>query len=245
VGINSQILSPSGGNIGIGFAIPANMASTVMQALIADGQVRRGMLGVTVQGVTPDIAKSLKLEDVSGALVSDVRAGSAADEAGVQRGDVITALTGERVVDSNALRNHVARLKPGSRVELTVIRDGRTRTLTATLDELPSQNADANAGAGAPANASLGLSVQPLTGEHAARLGVPRGEGLLVTGVAASSAAADAGIQRGDVILEVDGTTPTSPSDLRSASEDAGERPMLVLVRRGDATLYLTLDARS
>ncbi|HSC26301.1 MAG TPA: Do family serine endopeptidase [Vicinamibacterales bacterium] len=136
IGINSQILSPSGGNIGIGFAIPSNMARHVMTQLIERGEVRRGLLGVTVQPVTSDIARSLGLDSVHGALVNTVQPGGPADKAGVRSGDVITAINGTPVKDGNMLRNEVAQLAPGTEATIAVFRDGRTRTLTATLAEL-------------------------------------------------------------------------------------------------------------
>jgi Do/DeqQ family serine protease len=138
IGINSQILSPSGGNIGIGFAIPANMAKHVMDALVADGQVHRGMLGVTVQSLSADLASSLGLPSARGVLISGVAEDGPADDAGVERGDVITAIDGTAVVDSNDLRNRVAALEPGRSVVLTALRDGKERKLKATLGELPS-----------------------------------------------------------------------------------------------------------
>ena len=135
VGLNSQIVSPSQGNIGIGFAIPANMARRVMDALRTEGRVRRGKLGVVVQSVTSDLAESLELQEVAGAIVSSVESGSGADRAGIQRGDVIASFNGETVRDANSLRNRVAETAPGFNAELTVIRDGDERTLTATLGE--------------------------------------------------------------------------------------------------------------
>jgi Do/DeqQ family serine protease len=136
VGINSQILSPSGGSIGIGFAIPSNMAQNVMTQLIDMGHVRRGQLGVTVQGITADLASQLKLPKVEGALVAQVNAGSPADKAGLQKGDVITSFQGEPVVDSNGLRNQVASTKPGTDVTIGFLRDGKAQTATARLGEL-------------------------------------------------------------------------------------------------------------
>src|SRR5262245_23759802 len=246
VGINSQILSPSGGNIGIGFAIPVNMAQYVSKALMAGGRVHRGMLGVTVQPVTPALARSLRLDTVGGALVSSVAPRGPADEAGVKRGDVITALNGQKLSDSNALRNHVAALGPKAKVTLTVVRDGRERTLTATLDELPSKMADAApAGEDGPDRSGVGLSVQPLTPETARRFGVDATAGLLVTNVDPSGPAADAGLRRGDVIEEVEGKQVQSVADLRRELSRAGDRPALMLVRRGESSLYLTLNQRN
>jgi S1-C subfamily serine protease len=243
VGINSQMLSPSGGSIGIGFAIPANMAHNVMQSLIAEGRVRRGMIGVTVQPVTPELARSLRLERISGALVSGIQPGGPADKAGIERGDVITAVNGTPIADSNSLRNDMAGFKPGTRVELTLVRDAKERTVTATLDELPSKSAaNQQQGDGAPAGGA-GLAVQPVTPEVARQLGLEAASGLVVTAVDPSGPAAEAGFQRGDVIQEVNGTPVKNAGALREAIKGAGERPALVLVQRDSATLFLTLTA--
>ncbi len=137
IGINSQILSPSGGNIGIGFSIPSNMARDVMRQLVSTGRVRRGMVGVSIQPVTADIAASLSLPAVRGALVSEVQPGSPAERAGVRRGDVITAVNGTPVADYNAFRNIIARTQPGTEVTLTVVRDGREQTLSVKLAQRP------------------------------------------------------------------------------------------------------------
>lgn len=139
IGINSQILSPTGGNIGIGFAIPVNMARNVMDQLIRGGSVRRGSLGVTIQALTPQAVTRLGLQSARGALVASVVSGGPAERAGVKPGDVITAFNGNPVVDPNALRNAVAGTAPGSQVELTVWRDGREQGLRVTLGELSVQ----------------------------------------------------------------------------------------------------------
>jgi Do/DeqQ family serine protease len=136
IGINSQILSPTGGNIGIGFAIPINMAKNVMEQLIRGGRVRRGSLGVTIQPLTPDAVSRLGLQNARGALVNSVVSGGPAERAGVRPGDVITALNGQPIADPNALRNAVARTSPGSDVTLTVWRDGREQQLRVRLGEL-------------------------------------------------------------------------------------------------------------
>src|SRR5262245_29053447 len=135
IGINSQILSPSDGNIGIGFAIPANMARRVMSELRNGGRVRRAQLGVTVQPVTPDMAESLGIQKSGGVIVSSVTPGSAADHAGVKRGDVIKSFNGQDVTDLNAFRNRVADTAPGASASIVVLRDGSERTITAKLDE--------------------------------------------------------------------------------------------------------------
>ena len=237
IGINSQILSPSGGNIGIGFAIPANMARDVMEQLIKSGGVHRGQLGVTVQGVTADIAESLGLPQVKGALVSAVKPGSPADRAGLRRGDVILALGGKPVNDSNALRNEVSRHQPGSEIALTVWRGGQERPLTVRLAEMPrtADNGD-DAPARAGAEGGFGLAVAPADGRRG-------GSGVEVMSVDPDGAAAAAGIREGDVLEEVNGQAVRSASDLRSALAQAKGRPALVLVRRGNDTLYLAIRA--
>jgi serine protease Do len=241
IGINSQILSPSGGNIGIGFAIPANMASNVMSQLIDHGTVRRGMLGVTIQPVTSDIARSLGLDQVAGALVSSVQAGSPAQTGGVRRGDVITAIDGQTVRDSNVLRNQIAQMQPGSSVALTVVRDGRERQITVELAELETAAAPAAERDAAGDPTGYGMSVEPLTAERARQLGVSASNGVLVTRVEPGSRAATAGLRSGDVIEEVDGKAVGSLNALRSALAETGDRPALLLVHRDNATLFLPL----
>jgi serine protease Do len=240
VGINSQILSPSGGNIGIGFSIPVNMARTVMDALIKDGEVRRGRLGVTVQPVTSELAASLKLAKVAGALVNDVQPGSAAARADIKPGDAIVAINGQDVADSNSLRNRIAQLGPDAPVELTIVRNGATRTVKATLEALPS-NSTASAGPTSPADErSAGLAVEPLTAQRARQMGLGDEGGLIVTGVDPNGPAAEAGIRTGDVIRQVDGQALATAEDLRRVLS-GGERPALVLLRRGEQNVFVPL----
>jgi S1-C subfamily serine protease len=247
VGINSQILTPSGGNIGIGFAIPTNMARNVMTQLIEGGRVRRGMIGVTVQPMTSDLARSLGTDQVTGALVSDVQPGSPAGKAGVRRGDVITAINGEAVKDGNELRNHIAALQPGTRVDLRVLRNGKPQTLGLTLAELSSDRGaaiDENGPADGRDGTGFGMSVEPLTRERAEQLDLDGATGVLVTSVQPSGRAAAAGLRRGDVIQEVDGRHVDSVEALHSALQP-GDRPALLLVHRQGATLFLTLERKS
>jgi Do/DeqQ family serine protease len=251
IGINSQILSggPSGGNIGIGFSIPSNMAKNVMEQLLANGRVRRGMLGVNIQNITNETAQALDLKDTSGVLVSNVRSGSSADKAGVKRGDIITAINGEKIEDSNVLRNKIAGTMPGSEIKLTVQRDGQAHELTATLDEFETnetsennQNGQSPQSEQQSENGKLGLSLQQVTPEIAKQLGLSSGsEGLLVTAVDPNGPAADAGIARGDVLLEINRTAVNSTNDVQSALQQSGSKPILLLVSRKGQTIYLTV----
>jgi serine protease Do len=142
IGINSQILSPSGGNIGIGFAVPSNMVREVSEQLMKNGKVRRGQLGVSIQRMTPDIAASVGMKDARGVIVNDVVPGGAAEKAGIRPGDVIVAFNGEPVVDGNTLRNHVAQTLPGTPVNLTIVRDGREQTVQAAVSEYQPKKAN-------------------------------------------------------------------------------------------------------
>jgi serine protease Do len=252
IGINSQILSggPSGGNIGIGFSIPSNMAKSVMDQLLRDGRVRRGMLGIGIQNLTEDTAQALGLKDTSGVLVSDVRKGSAAEKAGFKRTDVITAINGEKIEDSNVLRNKVAGTLPGSEIRVTVLRDGSPLELTATLDEFENSSSaspgEGGNGEGGPEKQSgsgkLGLTLQPLTPQIARQFGIEGDpEGMIVTGVDAGGAAGEAGIARGDIILEINRQPVSSLEAVQSAVEGAAGRPILLLISRRGQTIYLTV----
>ena len=197
-----------------------------------------------MQGITPDIAASLGLSGARGALVSSVQPRGPAATAGIERGDVITAIDGHSVDTSNDLRNRIAASKPGSSVKLDVVRDGKERTVSATLSELPSSGqARGEDGEAAQGGGSLGLGVEPLSRERARALGLKEGEGLEIVSVAPSSPAADAGFQRGDVIEEVNGKALRGVAELRDAAA-AATRPLLLLVRRGEQSIYLTIAPR-
>jgi Do/DeqQ family serine protease len=255
IGINSQILSPSGGNIGIGFAIPSNMTRTVTEQLINEGRVRRGQLGVVVQAVTEEIAQSLGLKEVRGVIVGSVQRGSAAEKAGVRQGDVITALNGANVNEANELRNLVAATQPGTDVTLKILRDGREQELKITVGELTANRGGARGdeegggGGGGEQNEGggrLGVNVTPLTPELASRLRLPADrQGLVVTEVDPTGPAADAGLRQGDLIEQANREPVRSPEELRAAVESAGERPVLLLVTRGnEGSTFLTVRPR-
>lgn len=251
IGINSQILSPGGaqgGNIGIGFSIPSNMAKSVLEQLVTNGKVRRGMLGINIQNITDDIAKSMDIKDRSGVLVANVKAGSAADKAGMKRNDIILAINGEKIEDSNVLRNKVAGTLPGTEIKISVLRDGSPQELTATLGEFETASATTDPTSPGGKNdlekeqgGKLGLSLEPLTPQMAKQLGLDSAEGLVVTAVDPNGPAFTANIQRGDVVLEVNKKVVTSTNDVRSAIEAGGDRPVLLLISRRGQVVYVTI----
>jgi serine protease Do len=245
VGINSQILSSNDGNIGIGFAIPSNMAQNVMEQLRTKGKVTRAQLGVTVQQVTSDLAESLGLKHAGGAIVSSVTAGSAADRAGIKRGDVIESFNGQQVHDFNTLRNRVAEAGPGSTADVTITRDGSEKHLNVKLDEAAASKTARERDSEPGSNddkASLGVSVTPLTPELAERAKVSKdAHGLIVEDVNPNGRAADAGIQAGDVIQEVNRQPVKSVDDLRAALKKTTDKPTLLLIQRQGSNIFVTV----
>jgi len=224
VGINSAILSRTGGNIGIGFAIPVNMVRSVMEQLIKYGQVKRGVLGVQLYSVNADIAKEFGLTETTGALVAGVAQGSAAERAGIKTGDIITSLNGVTMKSSGELRNAIGMLHVGDKVELGVLRDGKPRKVSALIAER------AEVESASAADLNRGLDGADLTD-------APDGGGVQVNKVQEASAAAQAGIRVNDVIVGV-GRTPVS--DMKSFREAVKGASVLVLkIRRGSDTLLL------
>ncbi len=248
IGINSQILSSNGGNIGIGFAIPSNMAKNVMNQLIGKGSVQRGMLGVTIQPVTTDLASGLGLKEPKGVAINAVRPGGPAENAGLKTGDVILQLNGKAVNDSNELRNEVAANPPGTEVTLTIWRNGSQQQVRVRLGTLTAESAEEGAGqqGGEPASGGkLGISVEPLTPEIASQLRLRRGtQGVVIDSVDPDGPAAEQGLQQGDVIQEVNRQPVRSPEDLRSALQKSGNRPVLLLINRGGQTVFVTVTPR-
>ncbi|MGH7797963.1 MAG: DegQ family serine endoprotease [Candidatus Binatia bacterium] len=238
VGINTAIFSRTGGNIGIGFAIPINLVKELLPQLRGKGKVVRGYLGVLIQKVTPEIAESLGMEKGYGALVANVSKDGPADKSGVKVGDVIVEFDGKEVKDSGDLPIIVARTPVDKKVRMKVLRDKKEVFLNVAIGELKDEEVVATA----PEKGELGLTVQRLTPQMAESLGLERVEGVVVTAVEPGSAADDAGIRRGDIIVEVDRKAVRSLDDYKKAVAGVRKgRGVLFLVRRGDSTLFLAL----
>jgi len=244
IGINTAILAPgSGGNQGIGFAVPVNLARNVMDQIVTHGSVQRAYLGVSIQQVTPAIAKAIGLSGPDGAMIGDVTPDSPASRAGLQSGDVITAMNGTPIAESNQLRMNISLMNPGQTVHLKVFRDGQTREVTAQVGEMPGKKVERasrdNSGSGSAA--LEGVSVEQLDARTAREAGVPANtRGVIVTEVDPGSAAAEAGLKEGDVIQEVNHHAVASADDLSNAVHHSkGES--LLLVNRGGNKLYLAV----
>jgi serine protease Do len=203
VGINTAIASRTGGNTGVGFAIPINMAKNIMHSLIGTGHVTRGWLGVAIQPLDEGLAKSFKYESTKGVLVGDVQSDTPAEKAGLKAGDIILRYNGTDVDNPNQLRNAVAATEPGKKAEVEVYRDGARKTLTVQVGELKGGLAAAGAGNGNETTHELGFTVEDLTAEHAKMLGYNNEHGVLITEVVPGSMAADVGLQPNDEILSV------------------------------------------
>lgn len=240
IGINTAIVSGSGGYMGIGFAIPSRMAERIIEQLIENGSVTRGFLGVTMQPIDSDLASYYKLPKVAGALVTDVSKGSPADLGGLEREDIILEYNGKDVETLSAFRNAVAMMKPGSKLRMKVKRDGKIITVNVTIATLPQDIV---------ANGSLldrlGMSVQPLTPEIAKKLGYTDEEGVVVTAVKPGGAAASVGLRPGSLIVAVNRKNVTSVEELNEAlAASKGDKRLLLMVRQGEIVRFvaLTLD---
>jgi len=245
IGINTAILSGGGGgNQGIGFAIPINMARNVMEQIVDHGKVTRGLLGVSIQGVDADMAKAFGLAQGGGALVADVTPGSAAAKAGVERGDIILELDGKAVSTPDDLSVRISQIAPGTAVHLKISRNGQMLDLTATLGEL-SETAVA-AASGEPGAAALqGIQVQNLTPAIAQELGISgASHGVVIASVDPSSAAAAAGLQRGDVIQEVNRKPVHTVAEYDHALAGIHDQSILLLVNRGSATRFVVIQPK-
>jgi len=233
VGINSAIIGPSGGNVGIGFAIPINMVRQVMNQLIAHGKVSRGQLGIRIQDLTPDLAKALEIDAREGALVADVMAKSPAKKSGLQAGDVITAVNGERVRNAAGLRNKIGLLPVGSQVRLDIIRKGRSKQLSARLAAAVPEKLTVPAKVPALSGVTLG-PIEPGSPLYG------RAQGAVILEIKKDSPAARAGLRPGDAIVGVNQQPVASPQDVvRIASEVKGR--LLLQIMRGDTVLFVVI----
>jgi serine protease Do len=243
VGVNTAIFSPSGGSVGIGFAIASDVVKNVVQQLKDHGSVTRGWIGVQIQNVTADLADDLGLKEQTGALVAAAQRDSPAAAAGVKSGDVITAVDGETVADPHDLARRIAALGPKKTVKLALIRNGTPMTIEVTLGTMPAdktanaetRNSDDNGGS---ALAKLGLTLRPAHGQ----------DGVVVAEVDPDGAAADKGLKQGDVILEVAGKSVNRPADVVDAIDAAksgGKKSVLVRIKSNDGQRYLTLPTRA
>ena len=246
IGINTAILSRSGGNQGVGFAIPVNMARNVMDQIIHDGKVSRAFLGVMIQPVTPDVATAFKLSKSEGALISDVSANSPAETAGLKAGDVVTKVDGQTIIDSRALQLMIGQMKPGRTVRLSVIRDGVERQHSVTLGEQRGGNRETDGKRnGTSADRVLeGVSVETLTPEVASEFGIARPmRGVVVLRVDPDSSAADAGLESRDVILEVNRRPVTTVNELQQYINDSNSDSTILFVNRDGRMRYVVISS--
>jgi serine protease Do len=242
IGINTAIASPSGGSIGIGFAIPINMARQVMGSLISKGKVIRGYIGILPQDIDENLAKALNLRTTEGVLVGDVTPKGPGDQAGIKRGDVILSFGGKKVENATQLRLMIADTAPKTAVKVSLLRQGKTLDVSVSLAERPKTPQEQPPEQEQPegqTSEKLGLSLQELTPEIAAQLGFEKEKGALVSDVASGSPAEDAGLQRGDLIKEINRAPVRSVREFeKSIKEFKGGDVAALLVRRGSTTLF-------
>src|ERR1700678_2959164 len=245
VGINTAILSHgSGGNEGVGFAIPMSMAKPVMDQILSHGKVIRGYLGVHIQDFSPELAKSFNFNQSGGVLIGDVSANTPAANAGLKKGDVIVKLNGQAESDSNDLRNTISQMSPGTQVKLDIWRDGKVQPFTVTLGELPKDKETTESSDDSSSGEIQGIDVQDLTPEISQQLNLPSGpHGVVVTSVDPASAAAAAGINRGDLIQEINHKPVTSASQYKQLMSGASGQPILLLINRGGITSFVVVEA--
>jgi serine protease Do len=244
IGINTAILSGgSGGNQGIGFAIPINMAKHVMDEILKNGKVVRGYIGVGIQEVTPNLAKAFHVPSETGALISNVEHDSPGAKAGLERGDVITELDGQPISGSNDLRLRIGSMMPGTTVHLKILHNGEPREVTMTLGEAPGSKGSGNSVSAEAENSPMrGVQVDELTPSTRQQLGLGSDvKGVVVTDVADVSPAADAGLQRGDVIEQVNRQPVSSVADYQRLVREAGKEALVLLVNRGGATTFMVV----
>jgi serine protease Do len=246
IGINTAILSRSGGNQGIGFAIPVNLARDVMESLVKDGRVTRGYLGVMIQDITPALATEFKLKSSNGALVGDVTPKSPAEKAGLRNGDIIVEFNGKKVTDSRHLKLEVAKVKPGETVPIEILRDGDTKKLDVAVKEMPGSEtlAKGDSRDNRDDTGTLnGVSVGDLDNRARQDFGLPGTvKGVVVTEVDPDSAAAEAGLKAGDVIQEIDRHPVKSAEEAVRLTEKTDSKRTLLRVWRDGGSRYVVVD---
>jgi serine protease Do len=241
VGINTAIFSPTGGSIGIGFAIPIDMTKEVLPQLKERGQVTRGWLGVAIQPITPDLGKKFSLKQANGALVSDVMEASPAEQAGVKQGDVIVEFDGKKIKSSTDLPHIVASTPVGKEVPVTVIRDGAEVTLHVKIGELKEEQVAAAMTSTSP-KTKLGIDIQELTPALARKFGLKGEKGIVITEVEPDSPGDEVGLQPGDLILEINRVRVTTVNQVRRVLEKTKpDEPTLLLVKRDGGTRYVVI----
>jgi len=242
VGMNTAIFSRSGGYMGVGFAIPINLAKVIANQLIEQGEVTRGFLGIVIQPLTRELAQSFDLEETQGILIAQVTEDSPAQKAGLRQGDVIVSYRGQPVKDVGSFRNQVSLTPPGSQERLIIIRDGKKKTISVTIGTL-TEDKLVTEGSGPTQNVEeLGLTVQTLTDELADMFNVKAGQGVVVTAVAPGSIAAQTGIETGMVITQINREPVKNAEEFKQAvNASRAERRILLLVQKGDMRQYIVL----
>ena len=244
IGINTAIATRTGGFMGVGFAIPINMAKRIMEQLIKKGKVTRGWLGIYIQPITSELKDQFKLKSTEGAIVADVNEGGPADKAGMRRGDVIVAYRGEKVKDPNNLRNLVAATGVGAVADVKVVRNGKQKTLRVKIGELPEETAAVGRPFGRELEKDLGFTVSNLTPSIRRKLGLPEDqEGVVVRSIKQASDAYRNGLRKADVVIEVNRESISDVGDFNRAVSDisAGEQVLFVVITEGH-TRYVTFE---
>jgi len=248
IGINTAISTPSGGSVGIGFAIPINMAKLVLDELVSQGKVTRGYLALVPQDIDESMAKAWKLKSTEGALVGDVTPSGPADKAGIQRGDIIMNFNGRKILNSTQLRQTVAQADPGTTAKINLLRDGRVMPISVVLGERPKDDSDGRGDQDesepeVTSGEKLGLSIQTLTPEMAQQLGYRNDDGVIISSVTSGSSAEEAGLRRGDLIKEVNRTEVSTALEFKRLISrlQSGDSAVLLINRRGQNTFYAAI----
>jgi serine protease Do len=241
IGINTAIVGNSGGNVGIGFAVPINDAKYDMDQILAHGKVRRGYMGVGIQDVKPALAQAFH-STTAGALIGDVAPNSPASRSDLKTGDIVVEMNGQPIENQNQLRLRVGQMAPGTTINLKVLRDGKPMQVAMKLGEAPTERQTASVDQESSTDGLQGVTVETLTSDMANQLKVsPQTKGVVVNEVSPSSKAAAAELQQGDVIVQVNHQPVTNTSDFRKAVSSVSNGPILLLVNRGGNTRFIAV----